>query len=98
MPDSKSRLQLTNLEEVLVHEPNHESLHFKYLILIHTLHKIRERKVKTLTKIWRDHGEQAHGNKIDGHGHLSQSEESKCMWTHDGVTRMPVHCDLFNFW
>jgi len=57
--------------------------------------------VRTLTKNWRDHGGQAqehtHGNKIeifDGHGSLSQSEESECMWAHDkdGVTRVFERC------
>ena len=52
------------------------------------LHKIRERKVKTLIKNWRVHGGQAHehihGNKIGNwHGRPSQSEENECMWALD---------------
>ena len=58
--------------------------------------KIRERKVKTLTRNWSDNcrtGTRKHTESVskyfDGHGCLSQSEESKCLWTHDkdGVTR-----------
>ena len=52
--------------------------------------KIRERKVKTLTRKWRDHcrtGTRKHtvtGHKyFDRHGRLYQSEESTCLWTHD---------------
>jgi hypothetical protein len=48
--------------------------------------KIRERKVKTLTKNRRDHrrtGTRKHmetnSKYFDGHGRLSQSEESECM-------------------
>ena len=53
-------------------------------------HKLRERKVKTLTRNWSDHcrtGTQKHMETVskyfDGHSRLSQSEESKCLWTHD---------------
>ena len=52
-------------------------------------HKIREKKVKTLTRNWSDHrriGTQKHTETVtryfDGHGHLYQLEESKCLWTH----------------
>jgi hypothetical protein len=60
-------------------------------------HKLRERKVKTLTRNWRDHwrtGTHKHTETVsryfDRHGRLFQSEESKCFWTHDkdGVTRL----------
>ena len=59
-------------------------------------HKLRERKVKTLTRNWRDHrrtGTYKHTETVsryfDWHGSLSQSKESKCLWTHDkdGATR-----------
>ena len=59
-------------------------------------HKLRERKVKTFTRNWRDHkmtGTHKHTETVsryfDWHGRLSQSKESKCLWTHDkdGVTR-----------
>ena len=52
--------------------------------------------MKTLTRNWRDHwrtGTHKHTETVsrffDRHGYLSQSEESKCLWTHDkdGVTR-----------
>ena len=58
-------------------------------------YKLRERKVKTLTRNWRDHqrtGTHKHTETVsryfDRHGRLSQSEQSKCLWTHnkDGVT------------
>ena len=64
-------------------------------------HKIRERKVRTLTKNRRDHGGQATNTHtetkskyFDGHCRLSQSEESECMWAHDkyGVTRLSERC------
>ena len=51
--------------------------------------------MKTLTENWSDHsrtGTRKHtetwSKYFDGHGHLSQSEESKFLWTHDkdGVT------------
>ena len=49
-------------------------------------HKLRERKVKTLTRNWRDHqrtGTHKHTETVsryfDRQGHLSQSEESKCL-------------------
>ena len=52
-------------------------------------HKIRKRKVKTLTRNWRDHrgiDTQKHTETVlryfDWHGRLCQSEESKCSWTH----------------
>ena len=52
-------------------------------------HKIRERKVKTLTRNWRDHrgiDTQKHTETVsryfDRHGCLHQSEESTCLWTH----------------
>ena len=58
------------------------------------LYKIRERKVKTLTKNSRDHhrtGTRKHMETLskyfDGHGRLSQSEESKCLWTHSRAHR-----------
>ena len=54
------------------------------------IYKWRERKVKTLTRNWRDHwrtGTHKHTETVsryfDRHGHLYQSEESKCLWTHD---------------
>ena len=52
--------------------------------------------MKTLTRNWRDHrrtGTHKHTETVsryfDRHGRLSQSEESKCLWTHDkdGITR-----------
>ena len=60
------------------------------------LHKIRERKGKTLTKNWRElwwKGTNKHietySKYFNGHRSLSQSEENKCMWTHgkDGIKR-----------
>ena len=52
-------------------------------------HKLRERKVKTLTRNWRDHRRtdthkhmETVSRYFDRHGRLFQSEESKCMWTH----------------
>ena len=60
------------------------------------LHKIRGRKVKTLTRNWRDHcriGTRKHTETVssyfDRHSRLYQSKESKCLWTHDkdGITR-----------
>ena len=59
-------------------------------------YKLRERKGKTLTRDWRDHkrtGTHKHTETelryFDWHGRLSQSKESKCLWTHDkdGITR-----------
>ena len=59
-------------------------------IIIQLNDKIRERKVKTLTRNWRDHyrtGTRKHTETVlkyfDRHVRLSQSEESKCLWTHD---------------
>ena len=58
--------------------------------------KLKERKVKTLTRNWRDHkttGTHKHTETVlryfDWHGRLSQSKESKCLWTHDkdSITR-----------
>ena len=66
-------------------------------ILFYFYHKLRERKVKALTRNWRDHkrtGTHKHMETVsryfDGHRHFSQSEESECMWTHDkgGITRV----------
>ena len=52
-------------------------------------HKIWERKVKTLTRNWRDHRgidtqkqTETVSKYFDRHGRLCQSEESKCLWTH----------------
>jgi hypothetical protein len=57
---------------------------------IHILnYKLRERKVKTLTRNWKDHrtGTHKHTETVsryfDWHSRLSQLEESKCLWTHD---------------
>ena len=64
--------------------------------------KLRKRKVKTLTRNWRDHkmtGTHKHTETVtryfDWHGSLPQSKESKCLWTHDkdGVT----HKHLLSF-
>ena len=61
-----------------------------------TFHKIMERKVKTLTRNWRDHwriGTQKHTETVsryfDRHDRLYQTEESKYLWTcdKDGITR-----------
>ena len=56
--------------------------------------------MRTLTKNWRDHSGQAHihtetkSKYFDGHGRLSQSKESQCMWAHDndGVIRVFERC------
>ena len=65
-----------------------EISHFLLILILY--HKLRERKVKTLTRNWRDHwrtGAHKHTETVsryfDRHGRLSQSEESKCLWTHD---------------
>ena len=75
------------------------------LLIFHTklksYYKLREWKVKTLTRNWRDHkmtGTHKHMETVskyfDGHGRPSQSEESKCMWAHDkdDVTRVFERC------
>ena len=62
-------------------------------------HKLRERKVKTLTRNSRDHqrtGTHKHTKTVsryfDRHDRDYQSEESKCLWTHhkDGITRKVI--------
>ena len=59
-------------------------------------HKIRERKVKTLTRNWKDHCRTGTRKQTEivskyfnRHGGPYQSEESNCLQTHDrdGVTR-----------
>jgi hypothetical protein len=64
-------------------------------VLKYENHKIRERKVKTLIRNWRDHqrtgthkNTETESRHFDRHSRLFQSEESKCLWTHDkdGVT------------
>ena len=64
-------------------------------------HKLRERKVKTLTRNWRDHrraGTHKHTETVsryfDWHSRLSQSEESKCLWTQT-FTRIHI-CYSYN--
>ena len=69
----------------------------RFLILQwYYFHKLWERKVKTLARNWRDHkrtGTHKHTETVSRYfnwqGRLSQSKESKCLWTHDkdGVTR-----------
>ena len=65
-----------------------------YAHLIFLWYKIREKKVKTLTKNWRDHDGQGHEHTetwmIDfgDHRYLFRSEERKCVWAcgNDGAT------------
>ena len=72
-------------------------------------HKIRERKVKTLTRNWRDHcrtgtrkNTETVSKYFDRHGRLYQSEESKCLWTHEKMASLdslwkvqPGGCERF---
>ena len=75
---------------------NWELDHVERKVQKYEYHKIWERKVKTLTRNWRDPcriGTRKHTETVsryfDRHGRLYQSKESKCLWTHDkaGVTR-----------
>ena len=46
-------------------------------------------KLKRSPEEWHTQTPETYSKYFDGHRHLSQSEESECMWTHDedGVTR-----------
>ena len=70
--------------------------------------KITERKVKTLTKNWRDHGRQAHKNTrkqnwnilTDMAIFLNQKKARKMAMSVEIFRlcfRVPVHCEFFNF-
>ena len=81
--------------------------HVERKVLKYENHKLRERKVKTLTRNWRDHRRtgihkqtETISRYFDRHGHLFQSEESKCLWTHDkdGVTREFTKGFNFYWW
>ena len=61
--------------------------------------------MKTLTRNWRDHcrtGTQKDKETVskyfDGHGHLSQSEESKCLWTHSKYGEWYEWFEQWNVW
>ena len=67
-------------------------------------YKIRERKVKTLTRNWRDHWRidtrehmETVSRHFDRHSRLYQSEESKCFWTHDkdGITSIYIYIYIY---
>ena len=78
---------------------------------IHNLHKIWERKGKTLTKNWRDHRKKGTCKQtatwskyFDGHSRLSQSEENvmpslSCVHIHSltlfWLRRMAVTIEIF---
>ena len=62
-------------------------------------YKIRESKMKTLTRNWRDHrgiDTQKHTETVsryfDRHGHLCQSEESKCLQCLQCLQWFHGHC------